>query len=114
MYKTIGLYKRMPNEDEFLHFYSNVIVPKLLSLPGVIKVEVTQISPQSDSPDEYFLMAETYFASPEALQQVLNSSEGKEVLSTMMEHAAPFLSSYIGKEDSFKVNLFRNQYVPKA
>lgn len=113
MYKTIGLYKRMPNEEEFLHFYTNEIIPRLLNIPGVIKVEVTQLISQTNSPDDYFFMAETYFASPEALQQVLNSEEGAEVFSTMLEHAKPYLSSFIGKEDSFKVNLFGQHFVPK-
>ncbi|WP_124728368.1 EthD family reductase [Staphylospora marina] len=101
MYKTIGLYKQMENPEEFIDFYEQVITPRLLCLPGVVKVEMTRLmaSPFRESQDEsaYFLMVETSFESPEALQQVLQSPEGMETVRLLVERAGESMTAFVGK-----------------
>ncbi|MFC7439941.1 EthD family reductase [Laceyella putida] len=107
MYKTVGLYKRMDNEEEFYDYYTNVVVPQLLNIPGVLKVEVTRLhSTQISGDDTYFLMGETYFANYEAFQRVLSSPEGQAAITAMLNKAEDFMTAYVGQEESFKTNIF--------
>jgi hypothetical protein len=44
MYKTIGIYKNLKDIGEFERFYVSEVMPKMLKLPGVIKMNVTDCS----------------------------------------------------------------------
>jgi uncharacterized protein (TIGR02118 family) len=114
MYKTVGLYKRMDNEDEFYDYYTNVVVPQLLNIPGVLKVEVTRLHSTRVSGDSnYFLMGETYFANYESFQRTMTTPEGKAALATALKESSEFLTAYVGQEESFKTNIFTKPHYIK-
>jgi uncharacterized protein (TIGR02118 family) len=107
MFKTIALYKEIEDAEAFEDFYVNEFIPKMLSLPGVVKLEVNRLLPapfggraESEEPS-YFLLCETYFESAEALQRLLQSPEGMEAASVIMERASEFMTLYVGKEEVY-------------
>jgi uncharacterized protein (TIGR02118 family) len=106
MFKTVGLYREMENPQAFETYYINQIVPKILKIPGVVRVEVTRIFPSPIQPSKqdgnsFFLMSETYFESSEALQNALSTPEGMEAARLIMEAAKNDLEVYVGKADFF-------------
>lgn len=114
MYKIIGYYKRKDGIEEFAEELKNTLIPRILKIKGVIKVEVTDLmvsnsSPTDVTPDNDFaLMCEIYFASPDALQKVLASEEGQAVAQSWINDAADYLVAYVGKEEVYRANLFTN------
>lgn len=107
MYKTIGLYKRMDNAEEFYDHFTNVVVPRLLNIPGILKVDVTRLhSTEMSNDSTFFMMIETYFVSYEGFQRVITSPEGQEALADILSLQADCLTAYVGQEESFKKNIF--------
>ncbi|MBA4543020.1 MULTISPECIES: EthD family reductase [Thermoactinomyces] len=112
MYKVIGLYKKTEKEEEFINHLTNNIIPQALKIPGIIKVDITHLVPSPSSPsdineyNDYFLMCEIYFASSDALQQVLESEQGKAIAEVWVGSASSFLTTYVGKEESYTASLF--------
>jgi uncharacterized protein (TIGR02118 family) len=112
MYKVIGLYRKTEKAEEFINFLTNKIIPDALKIPGIIKVDVTHLMPSAASPNEidesnnYFLMCEIYFASSEALQQVLQSEQGQAIAEVWLGSAASFLTAFVGKQESYTASLF--------
>ena len=114
MYKIIGYYKRKEGIEGFVEELKDVLIPRILQIPGVIKVEVTDLMVSNSSPTEvtpdndFAFMCEIYFASPEALQKILASEEGQTVAHTWINHAADYLVAYVGKEEVYRANIFTN------
>ncbi|NMM02770.1 EthD family reductase [Paraburkholderia sp. RP-4-7] len=88
MAKLIALYKTPSNPDVFdAHYFSNH-VPLAKTIPGLQRYEVSTgpvATPQGDSP--YHLAAILSFDSMDALQQALNSPEGRTSASDLANFA---------------------------
>jgi hypothetical protein len=69
----------------------------------VVKVEVTRLMPSPfrtvGEEECFFLMSETYFESPQAVQNALQSPEGMEVSRILMQNAGEFMTAYVGKSE---------------
>ncbi|SEN34150.1 EthD family reductase [Lihuaxuella thermophila] len=106
MFKTIALYKDIEDAEAFEAFYVNEFIPKMLSLPGVVKLKVNRLLPapfgeRGGQEESYFLLCETYYESAEAMQKVIQSPEGLEAASMIMEKASKFMTVYVGKEEVY-------------
>lgn len=105
MFKTIALYKQIEDPQSFIRFYVHEFVPKMLALPGVVKLEINHLypslmsGPSSEEEPTYFLLCETYFESAEALDQLLKSPEGLELARLIMEEASEFMTAYVAMEE---------------
>lgn len=110
MYKTIAIYSRIRDLDEFEVFYTNEVITRVLELPEVKHIRVTTLIPanQLTHTDEVSLLVETYYHSAEALQKVLDSEEGKEITQYFIyiqESGMANIESFFGNESLFSNTL---------
>lgn len=84
MVKVQGLYRNIKDLDEFESYYTKVIIPMILSVPGVIKIEFTSLYHSTDKQpkglNDIHVMTETYFESVEVMKRILTSEEGITIL----------------------------------
>lgn len=80
MIKIQTLYKNIQNPDEFEAHFTDVIIPKTLDIPGVIKMEYTSLyhssNEQPEGLNDIHVITETYFESMEKMRETLASEEG--------------------------------------
>lgn len=110
MYKTIAIYSRIKDLNEFEVFYANEVITRVLELDEVKHIRVTTLIPanQLDQTDEVSLLVETYYHSAEALQQVLVSEKGKEITQFFIyiqETGMAKIESFFGNESLFSNTL---------
>ncbi|MGA8942690.1 MAG: EthD family reductase [Thermoactinomyces sp.] len=114
MYKVIGFYKKEEGIEDFIKYLKEVLIPRVLRIPGVIKVEYTDLMVSNSSPtpvtkeNDFAFMCEIYFASPEALQIALESEQGKIITEVWVSQAANYMVAYVGKEEVYNASLFTN------
>jgi uncharacterized protein (TIGR02118 family) len=87
MVKFIALYKKPADPAAFDKRYFEGHMPIVNKIPGLKKVEVSKIvgSPMGES--EFYLMAELYFDSMEAMKAGMSSPEGRESGKDVMSFA---------------------------
>jgi uncharacterized protein (TIGR02118 family) len=82
--KVQGLYRNIDDLDEFETYYRDVVIPRILRVPGVIKVDFTSLYHSTDKQPEglnnIHVITETYFESVEDMKRILSSEEGEAVL----------------------------------
>ncbi|HKR86856.1 MAG TPA: EthD family reductase [Phenylobacterium sp.] len=71
----IALYKTPEDADAFFAHYREVHIPLVRKLPGLAKVEITQINKTLLGEKGNFLLAEMTFTDPEAFQAAMRSPE---------------------------------------
>jgi uncharacterized protein (TIGR02118 family) len=104
MIKIQGLYKNVWDLDEFEKYYTTVLVPKILSIPGIIKMNYTSLYHSSDKQPEglndIHVMTETYFESVEVMREILSSEEAIEItkMITALSEENAQIASYIAQE----------------
>jgi uncharacterized protein (TIGR02118 family) len=106
MVKVQGLYKNVVDLDEFEDYYTKVIIPKVLSVPGVLKMEYTTLyhatSEQPEGLSNIHVLTETYFDSMEEMRRILSSEEGvaitKLITALADEEELVQIHSYIAQE----------------
>jgi uncharacterized protein (TIGR02118 family) len=103
MYKIIALFYDAEDEQAFITYYEKEFVPLLLSLQGVMKVEVTRLAtslPFTGEPSPCFLMGQMYFSSQEALEHTLSSLQGMEAARVFLEQAGDISTVFVGQCDT--------------
>jgi uncharacterized protein (TIGR02118 family) len=109
MIKVFGIYKNIKDMNAFLKFYTNLLIPKINKLPGVIGsniIKVSSISPEvSQELDGIEMIFETYYESMEAATQVLSSPEGLEISRLLEENGNGELYIYLGNIVNFRSNV---------
>lgn len=105
MFKTVGIYKNIVDIDKFEKYYVSEVIPRMLRLPGVIKMEVTSLfhasEQQAQGIDQAQLIIETHFESAETLKKLSSSPEGQEIAKFIINNQAGELASFVGREKSF-------------
>lgn len=61
MLKLLALYKLPAEPESFLRHYKNVHVPLLRQVPGLLKIEVTEVLSTIMGEPGNFLLAEMFF-----------------------------------------------------
>lgn len=105
MFKTVGIYKNIKDPNAFEEYYQTKVFPIILSLPGVINIRVSTLIPtgQMDPNDDSVkILFETYYESAEALEQLMSSEAGKDVIQLILGHDLAEFESYIGIETFFE------------
>jgi uncharacterized protein (TIGR02118 family) len=72
--KLVALYKQPANPAAFDEAYFNTHIPLIKKVPGLEKTVITRIT-RALMGEGYYLMAEMYFASPDALKAGMKSPE---------------------------------------
>lgn len=66
-------------------------------MPGLEKVEVTEIFGGPAGKSEYHLLAELYFKDKDTLMSSMNSPEGKAAAKDLMGFAGPIVTMMFGE-----------------
>jgi hypothetical protein len=115
MIKTIGLFKNIDNLDEFEQYYVNIVLPKVLKIPGVIKMDITSLLHSNDEQpeglDDICLIVETYFESLEVFQEILESGENLDLTEEVISfsNGQSKFGIFMGKEKTF----YAQKWMPK-
>jgi uncharacterized protein (TIGR02118 family) len=98
MVKFIALYKTPANPAEFDKRYFDEHLPIANKIPGLVRCEVSKIvgSPMGDS--EYYLMAQLYFETMDALKAGMSSPEGKAAGKDVMMFAKDIVTFMFAEE----------------
>lgn len=97
MVKLIALYKQPENKEEFNEHYYNVHTPLAKAMPGLEKVEVTEMFGAPGGESKYYLQAELYFKDKDTLMASMSSPEGKAAAKDLMGFAGPLVTMMFGK-----------------
>ncbi len=96
MIKLVALYRRPSDTAVFDRHYDEVHLPLGRKYPGLRRVEITRITGAPLGDVRYYLMAEMYFDSRDAMDTALSSPEGKAVARDLMSFAANDVTIFFG------------------
>ncbi|SMO92287.1 EthD family reductase [Melghirimyces algeriensis] len=98
MVKLIALYRHPENRESFDEHYQNVHTPLVEKMPGLKKLEVTRIvgAPMGGEA-KFYLEAAMYFEDRKALDDAMNSPEGRASAKDLMGFAGPLVTMMIGE-----------------
>ena len=91
MVKLVALYKKPADVDAFEKHYRETHTPLALQLPGLVKLEVSQMSGSPGGDARYHMMAELYFETKEAMFTALQSEQGKATAKDVMGFAGDLI-----------------------
>jgi uncharacterized protein (TIGR02118 family) len=96
MIKLVALYRKPSDPESFDKHYFNIHIPLVKKIPGLKKIEVTRISGAPMGEAQYYLMAELYYDSMEALNAANASPEGRATVKDLMSFAADVVTLFFG------------------
>lgn len=87
MVKLVALYKKPAAVAAFEEHYSNVHLPLMEKVPGIVKTELTRFfaGPLGEPP--YYMMFEAYFADRDSFNAALASPENRAADKDLMSFA---------------------------
>jgi uncharacterized protein (TIGR02118 family) len=94
MVKLIALYRTPPDTAVFDEHYRNVHTPLVLKLPGLKRIEVSKITGAPIGETPYYLHAEMYFDTQEAMDRALASAEGRASAKDLMSFAGNIVTLF--------------------
>lgn len=99
MVKLVALYRKPDDISSFIQHYNETHLPLVRNTPGLRKLEITNFSgaPLGEAP--YFLMAEMYYDSMDAMNAANASPEGKAVVRDLMSFALQYVTLVFGDVD---------------
>ncbi len=97
MIKLVALYRTPPDVAEFDRHYDTVHTPLVRKYPGLRRFEVTRITGAPLGEARFYLMAEMYFDSRDAMDSALASAEGKAVARDLMGFAGNLVTVFFGE-----------------
>lgn len=97
MVKLIALYKKPSDTEAFDNHYKNKHTPLILKMPGLQKLEVSKITGAIGGEAKFYILAEMYFESEDALNAAMASPEGKAAGKDLMEFAGGLVQMMIAE-----------------
>ena len=97
MVKIIALYRKPADIESFDKHYFEIHAPLVRKMPGLLKLEVTKVTGAPIGEAPYYLMAEMYFDSVDAMNASNASPEGKAVVKDLMSFAASVITLFFGE-----------------
>lgn len=101
IYKLTVLYRNVYDRDQFVSYHKKEIAPRMLIIPGVMKVTLTSIQPLQMDPNvsqegEFCFMGETFFVNKQAFETALQSQAAMEAAEFFLTDVLNDNSIYIG------------------
>lgn len=97
MIKLTVLYKHPTDDKLFEDYYKNIHLPKAAKMTGHEKFELTKFLSNSDSnKSDYYRMAEFWYLSSEAMQEAMESPEGKATADDLHNFATGGVTMLVG------------------
>ena len=91
MVKLIALYRKPADVTAFEQHYREMHTPLAKKMPGLRKMEVARCFGSPGGEPKFYLVAEMYFDSKEALMAALGSPEGKAAGKDVMGFAGDLI-----------------------
>lgn len=101
MHKVTVLYNHPKDSGAFETYYAETHLPLVTKTTGITKAEYTRFLPNPDgSAPAFYRMAELYFTGPAEMQQVLASTDGKEMAADLQHFATGGVTIIFGTVDN--------------
>lgn len=97
MVKLVALYRKPADPSAFDKHYFEVHLPLVRKTPGLRKAEITRVTGAPFADAKYYLMAELYYDSVDALNVANASPEGKAAGRDLMSFAADVVTLFFGE-----------------
>jgi uncharacterized protein (TIGR02118 family) len=97
MVKLIAMYKTPSDIEEFEKHYFEVHMPLIEKMPGLLKSEVSKLTPMPGQEIKYHMMAEMYFENMDSLNESMASPEGKAAGKDLMSFAKDYVIMMFGE-----------------
>ncbi len=91
MVKLIALYKKPADVSAFETHYNEIHTPLAKKMPGLKKMEVCHFTGSPGGEAKFYMMAELYFDTKEAMTSALGSPEGKAAAKDVMSFAGDLI-----------------------
>ncbi len=117
MVKVFAFYKNIRDMNRFLEFYTNVLIPKINKLPGIVDTNIIHLDSMTpDVPqdlDGLQMIVESIHQSKESATTVLTSPEGLEISQLLADSSLAEMYIYWGTIKNFNpenaTNVVNNQ-----
>lgn len=76
MFKLTIIFRNPPNIPEFEKKWAKQFVPFAEKMPGILRIEVSNIVGEPTGASEYYKLHEFYFATREAMDKAMHSDMG--------------------------------------
>jgi len=96
MVKLIALYRKPQDIDAFDKHYDTIHTPLVLQMPGLRKLEITRITGAPIGESKFYLQAEMYFDSVDAMNAANASPQGRATAKDLMSFAADTVTLFYG------------------
>lgn len=91
MVKLVALYAKPDDVNAFEQHYREIHTPLVRKMPGLRRLSVSRFTGAPVGQPRYYLMAEMYFDSTEAMTAALSSPEGKAAGKDIMGFAGKYI-----------------------
>ena len=91
MVKLVALYKKPADVSAFETHYKDIHAPLAKKMPGLKKLEVAHFTGAPGGEPKFYMMAELYFDTKEAMMSALGSPEGKAAAKDVMSFAGDII-----------------------
>lgn len=91
MVKLVVLYKKPADVAAFEKHYHEVHTPLAKKMPGLKRLEVAHMTGSPGGEPKFYMMAELYFDSKEAMAAAMSSPEGKAAAKDVMSFAGDLI-----------------------
>ena len=91
MVKLVALYRKPADVAAFEKHYREIHTPLATKIPGLKKLEVSHFTGAPGGEAKFYMMAELYFDTKEAMLVALSSPEGKASGKDVMSFAGDIL-----------------------
>jgi uncharacterized protein (TIGR02118 family) len=97
MVKLVALFKKPEESQQFDDVFSGSVVPLLHQIPGLVRLELTDVTGAPFGESKFHLMAELYFPDRQTLDAAMASKEGKGVAKQLLRFASEVASLFQGE-----------------
>lgn len=102
MIKSIAVYKGITDMEEFIKHLHENICSRFLQFPGVIGMNITKVQEMDSKVPQDFqgmqIIIETYFESPQVVDNVFHTKQGAEILQQIHNVPSGSMSVFFGEE----------------
>jgi uncharacterized protein (TIGR02118 family) len=97
MIKLVAMFKKRDDMSDFDKHYKDIHTSLVSKYPGLRKLEITHVTGAPIGDSKFYLMAEMYFDSKDAMDKAMASPEGKAVAKDLMSFAADIVTVFYGE-----------------
>ena len=97
MIKFTALYRKPEDAETFEQHYFGIHIPLIKQIPGLQKIEITRVTGAPMGESRYYLMAEMYYTTMDAMNAANASPQGRAAAKDLMSFAADVVTLFYGE-----------------